>query len=739
VILVGADLVSVLLVEDDEDDFLITRDMLEQQDRGSYSVEWCASYEGALAAIGDERHDVYLIDYRLGMRTGLELVREAFASRSLAPVIMLTGQSDYQIDLEASALGVADFMLKQELNPHSLERSIRYAVNHQDALRSLAASEERYALAACAVNDGIWDWDLETNQIYYSPRWHALLGRADAQDYGTPDTWFELVHEEDLPGLRLAIEAHFSGRTTLLQSKHRMLHTDGEWRWMLSRGMAVRDAQGHPTRIAGSLSDITVSRLTERQLQHDALHDSLTGLPNRALFMDRLERAILRLRRDHSTSCAVLFLDIDRFKLINDSFSHSVGDRLLIALAGRIAGELRPGDTVARIAGDEFTILIDDIESAEVEQAATNVANRVHAALGHPFNIDGHHLFVTASTGISVPQMSISPADMVRNADIAMYEAKRRGRDRLAVFDESMHRRVSERLARQNALREIIEDSLIEVHYQPVVDLANGDIHGFEALARWPEGWPAVPTPEFISIAEETGLISTLGLDVLRKALSTLAKWRSMRLIGSDVRMSVNVSARQLDEPNFPEDVLKVLSECGVPGTVLRLEITEGTLMREPERMSRVVSEVCATGVGLELDDFGTGYSSLAALHNFPVNALKIDQSFVAALAVPLPVGTSFPAPTSTDGWGSAPSDPAESLGATMDDGGAIIRSIVALGHALGLQVVAEGIERVDQLDRLRGLGCEFGQGFVFSKPQPAPAIEELLRSWSPSLLSQSW
>ena len=689
--------IRVLLVEDDEDDYTVTKDMLARQDRARFEIEWCSDYDTGLTAIEQQRHDVYLIDYRLGRNTGLDLVREAFAFRPRAPVVILTGQSEYEIDLEASALGVTDFLLKQELNPYALERSIRYAIRHQQALSDLATSEERYALAAGAVNDGIWDWDLRSDQVYYSPRWRVLLGLPETAAVEDADAWFDLVHTEDLPGLRVAIEAHLGGRTSLLQSKHRMLHADGSWRWMLARGMAVNDSAGDPVRIAGSLSDITVARVTEHRLQHDALHDSLTGLPNRALFIDRLERAILRAKREPEKSCAVLFLDVDRFKLVNDSFSHSVGDQLLIAITERISKELRPSDTVARLGGDEFTVLLDDLPLADAVTPAVEVVERLHRALGGVFYVDGRRLFVTCSTGIAVPNGQMTPAEVLRNADIAMYEAKHGGRDRYAVFDRSMHRRIADRLSHHNALREAVEQSLIEVHYQPVVQLDTGRIHGFEALARWPEGWPPLTPSQFIPLAEETGLIISLGRHVLRAALSTLASWREAGLVADDVRMSVNVSGTQLDDPGFPDDVIEAVSAARLPGTVVRLEITEGTLMREPERMSGVVSEVSATGVGFELDDFGTGYSSLAALHRIPVSALKIDQGFVASLGV---------------------------AGGTE----AIVRSTLALGQSLGLDLIAEGIETENQHRILRDLGCHLGQGLLFFKPDSAAEIEKILR-----------
>ena len=689
---------SVLLVEDDEDDYLITRDMLLQQDRSRFHLHWRGDYESALDSMRRERHDVYIVDYRLGGRTGLELVREGFGSRSPAPVILLTGQSDASIDFEASAAGVTDFMLKQEINPYSLERTIRYAIAQHQALERLAASEERYALAVRAANDGIWDWDLRSDRVYYSPRWQALLGVQATDADGTPSTWFDRVHPNDLRGIQLAIEAHLSHRTSLLQLKHRMRHADGSWRWMLVRGIAVEGPDGRPQRMAGSLSDITVSRRAEHRLRYDALHDSLTGLPNRAMFLERLERAMIRHRSDPAaSSCVVLFIDIDRFKLVNDTFSHAVGDRLLIALADRIARETRPSDTVARLAGDEFTILLQDVPSQRAEELAVQVALRVHHALEGEFVIDGHRLYVNGSTGIALAQDASTATDLMRNADIAMYEAKYGGGVPYAVFDRSMHQRIVERLRLEHDLRTLVEKSLIEVHYQPIVDLSTGAVSGFEALSRWPGDWPEVSPSEFIPVAEETGLIAQLGRYVLQTALADLAAWRRKGLVDDTVTMSVNVSGRQLDDPHFPDQVLAAVSDAGLDGRALHLEITEGTLMRAPERMARITSEVCATGVGLDLDDFGTGYSSLAALHSFPVSVLKIDRAFVASL---------------------------------VTGGDAIVRSTIAMAHALGLEVTAEGIEHASQVDQLRELGCEYGQGYHYSKPAPVPAVEKLLCEW---------
>ena len=417
--------IAVLLVEDDEEDYLITADMLASQERVRFRVDWCADYDDALQTIREHRHHVYLIDYRLGARTGLDLVREAFGPRAHAPVIVLTGQSDYEIDVAASALGVTDYLVKHEIDATALERAIRYAISHYSALNALSESEERYALAVRAANDGIWDWNVLTDEIYFSPRWHAILGLPDDAAEEHPEVWFSRVHGDDLPRVRAAIDSHLSGRTPHLQSEHRMLHADGGWRWVLSRGLAIRGPDGLATRMAGSMSDITDRHAAELQLQHDALHDALTGLPNRALFMDRVEQVQQRSTRDPLLGCAVLFIDLDRFKLVNDSLSHAVGDNLLVSLAGRIAQMLRPGDTVARLGGDEFTVLLDGIVE---ERAATVVAERVNAVLARPFQIDGHELRVTASTGIALSSPKMTASELIRNADIAMYDAKHRGR-----------------------------------------------------------------------------------------------------------------------------------------------------------------------------------------------------------------------------------------------------------------------------------------------------------------------
>jgi diguanylate cyclase (GGDEF)-like protein len=470
---------------------------------------------------------------------------------------------------------------------------------------------------------------------------------------------------------------------------------------LLLGGRVVRSAESRLRDTNARLEAVNQElEQTNARLAHDALHDPLTGLANRELFMDRLEQILKRSVRDSTIGCAVVFVDLDGFKLVNDSLGHVVGDQLLVAVAGRLNEVLRPGDTVARLGGDEFALLLDGVQS---ERDATIVAERVRTCLARPVDIGAHSLFVRASIGISLRSPAVSAEELLRNADIAMYAAKRRGRDSYALFDQTMHRRVVDRLARENELRQAIEQSLVEVHYQPIVDLVSGEICQLEALARWPRGWRRVPSSEFIPIAEDTGLIRLLGAQVMRTALYTLADWRQAGLVSDEVGMSVNLSRRELDDPTLPEDILGAIAEAGLPASALSLEITESMLMQEPERMQRIVTEVCARGVRLHLDDFGTEYSSLASLLQFPVVALKIDRSFITA-----------------------------SLGHhTGND--AIVRGTIALAHGLGLRTIAEGIEQPTELDRLRMLGCDSGQGFLFSAPLDRQQTEHLLEAWTPS------
>jgi diguanylate cyclase (GGDEF)-like protein len=441
---------------------------------------------------------------------------------------------------------------------------------------------------------------------------------------------------------------------------------------------------------------VSTRALTElTDLRHDALHDGLTGLPNRALFLDRLELSVRRAQRQSEEfCCAVLFLDLDRFKLVNDSLGHLVGDRLLMAVAKRLEAALRPGDTVARIGGDEFTLLLDDIGDVH---GASIVAERLPESLTAPFEVESRELYVSASIGIALVTANRAPEDVVRDADVAMYRAKAQGGARHAVFDEAMHERLMARLELETGLRGAIEHGDLRVLYQPVVQTATGQIAGFEALCRWTDrSGHAVEPREFVAIADETGLILPLGRFVLSEACRQLATWRAHPR-GKELAMAVNVSGRQLADPGFVQLVTDSLAEARLDPRGLRLEVAESSMMDDPESSRRVLGRLFHEhSVAARIDDFGLGASSLRQLHRFPGDAIKMDRTFV----VPM-----------------------------LEDEGArdIVKAIIALAHNLGMEVIAEGVETQAHLDALKLLGCEYAQGFYIAGPLDAGAATALL------------
>jgi diguanylate cyclase (GGDEF)-like protein/PAS domain S-box-containing protein len=546
----------------------------------------------------------------------------------------------------------------------------------EEALRT---SEERYAVAVRGANDGIWDWNLRSGQVYYSERWQTLLGLEPGTIGSSPDEWFSRVHSEDLPRLTERLDRHLAGETEHFEYEYRMLAQDGSYRWMLARGAAVWDDSRRPTRIAGSQTDITDRKV----------HDPLTGLPNRALFLDRLEHAHARARRAGRGRFAVLFLDLDRFKMVNDSLGHPAGDQLLVQVSRRIEACLRGGDTVARLGGDEFTVLLEEISSSD---EAIEIAQRIHEALLHPFMVAGHELYVTVSVGVALGDRMISDlTGLLRDADTAMYRAKVSGRGRSEVFTGDMRSEVLERLRIENDLRRGLDRGEFVVFYQPIVALKGNQLSGFEALVRWrhPERGLLLPAT-FIGVAEETGVILQLGMWVLEEACRQLATWRGQDAAWDGLAMSVNLSPRLFAQPDLVRLVALALERTELPARCLKLEITEGVLIEDPDEASRMLRELREMGIGICLDDFGTGYSSLSYLNRFAVDVLKIDRSFIRDMA--------------DDG------DKAE-----------LVKNIVRLAADLQLDVVAEGVETVDQRRRLEKLHCEWMQGFEFSRPIPAP------------------
>jgi diguanylate cyclase (GGDEF)-like protein/PAS domain S-box-containing protein len=690
--LIEAREIRVLLVEDDEDDYVLTRGLLADSRRTRFALDWVTSYEEARAAIAAGQHDLYLVDYRLGEHDGLEILREARAAGCQRPIILLTGQGDGEVDIAAMQAGAADYLVKGQIDSQILERSIRYSLEQNRTLDALRESEERYALSARGANDGLWVWDLRDETVYYSDRWKEMLGFTESEISDSPSEWFSRVHPDDVEMLRAGIDRHRDGATPSIEHEHRMFCRSGEYRWMLARGVAVRDASGAATRVAGSQTDITERKLATDRLMHDAFHDALTQLPNRALFMDRLESSLERSRRYSNRQFAVLFLDLDRFKVVNDSLGHALGDQLIVSVADRLRGLLRASDTVARLGGDEFTILIEIDHLAD----AVRAAKRIQEELCVPFHVDGREIFTTASIGIALSATGYERSqDVLRDADIAMYRAKSRGRATHEVFDKTMHDRAVKLLKFETELRRSIERDELRVHYQPIVSLVTNRVTGFEALVRWQLGDELVTADEIVPIAEDTGLILSIGQWVLRQALRQLAEWQRSYPEGDSLDMHVNLSAKQFLQPNLLEQVASALEESGVDPERLHLEVTESVVIDNPEAAAALLERLRETGVGISLDDFGTGYSSLSSLRQFPFDTLKIDRSFI-----------------STNG------------DLRNDE---IVRTISNLARILGMDVTVEGLESADQVGRMRELGIDNAQGFFFSPPVDAEKASGIL------------
>ncbi len=542
------------------------------------------------------------------------------------------------------------------------------------------------------VSDGWWDWDLGANTVTFSPQWKAMLGYRPEDVGNTPEEWFKRVHPDERDQLKAAIAAHLEGRTPHLENQHRIEKRDGSYASMLSRGLAFRDPAGRPVRVTGSHTDITELRG----------YDPLTGLPNRGNLMERLGRALEKARRGNGGVSAVLFLDLDRFKNINYSLGHRVGDQMLKAVSTRLRSCLRGqdsperrGTTIAHVGGDEFAVLLEGIREPN---DAVRVAKRIQDELQAPFDLEGHEVFTSTSIGIAVSSPDYErPEDLLRDADTAMSRAKALGKGSYVVFDSGMHARAVSLLKLETELRRAVQREEFRVHYQPIVELESGKISGFEALVRWqhPDGELLMPK-DFLTVAEETGLIISIDRQVAREVCKQLRTWTAQFRRSSPLTVAINVSGVQFLRPDMIVEIDRTLRNYGVYGRSLKLEITESVIMEHARYAADMLQQLKALDIKLSIDDFGTGYSSLSYLRRFEIDTLKVDSSFVSRMD-------------------------------TDDESWEIIRTIVTLGINLGKDVVAEGIERGKQRELLLALRCKYGQGFFFSRPVDADAATAML------------
>jgi diguanylate cyclase (GGDEF)-like protein/PAS domain S-box-containing protein len=605
--------------------------------------------------------------------------------------LMLAAMGTLWSGVANDGLGPAETMIGGAVVVLVVARQVLGVIENGRLTRSLADREEHYRSLVQGSSDVLTICDRDGTIRFISPALRHVFGFEPDDLAGTSVA--ELVHPEDtlrVTGEVLAVAERGPGASATVACRYK--HADGRW---LHVEAVVTNHLAHRT-IAGlvfNTRDVTERKELERQLTHQAFHDPLTGLANRSLFRDRVHHALALRYRTHAP-LAVLFLDLDGFKAINDSLGHGIGDELLKSVAGRLRSVVRPGDTVSRLGGDEFAVLLEDLEGLH---AAQQIASRFLEELHTAFAISGHEVFVGASVGIALAGPEDDADDVLRNADLAMYRAKALGRNRCELFEQDMHAAALERMEIENDLRHAVVRGELRLHYQPIVELATGRIAGVEALVRWQHPTRGlVPPMDFINVAEESGLIVPVGRWVLSEACRQVARWR--RETGQPLRLSVNLSARQLQAPRLAEHVAKTLRSTGVAPADLVLEITESMLVDDAERTIAKLHLLREIGVRLAIDDFGTGYSSLNYLRRLPVDVLKIDRSFVKGIG-------------------------------TESELTALTGAIVGIGRDLGLDVVAEGIEETVQLEALRGMGCELGQGFLYARPLPPAELAELMHA----------
>ena len=564
------------------------------------------------------------------------------------------------------------------------------------AEEQLRQSEERWKLALESTGDGVWDWHIQSGMEYYSRRYKEMYGYSEDKVWQQSDQFEDIVHPDDKEQLLRDQQAHFEGRTPTYRNEHRVRCSDGSWKWILSRGMVIsRDAQGKPVRMIGTHTDITEWKKSEALIWQQANYDPLTGLPNRRMLRDRLEQDIRKCKHD-GLQLAILFIDLDHFKEVNDTLGHDSGDLLLIEAADRIRHCVRDSDTVARMGGDEFTVVLSELSGAE---RLERILQKILGALSAAFQLGDEQVFISASIGITMyPADATEVESLFKNADQALYVAKGAGRNRFSFFTSALQEAAQTRVRLANDLRAALAEQQFRVVYQPIIDLGTGDIRKAEALIRWQHPTRGLISPtEFIPIAESSGLIIDIGEWVFRQAADQVVRWRELH--HPHFQISVNKSPVQFhSDGSTRKSWAQHLQSLGLPGGSIAVEITEGLLLDTSATVTQQLMEMRQTGVQVSLDDFGTGYSSLTYLQKFEIDYIKIDQSFVRNLV-----------PSSTDL--------------------ALCKAIIVMAHELGMKVIAEGVETAQQRDLLVAAGCDHGQGYLFARPMSARDFDVFMAS----------
>jgi diguanylate cyclase (GGDEF)-like protein/PAS domain S-box-containing protein len=684
----------ILVVDDDRAMRMLLRRVMEQE---GFRVAEAEDGSRCLEAYRELHPDMVLLDAVMPVMDGFEACARLKAEPNgfNTPVLIITSLDDSVSVNQAFAAGASDYVTKP-IHWAVLRQRVRRLLRARQAEEGMRESERRLAtllsnlpgMAYRSASDASWSME------FVSEGAMALTGyHADALLASGGGLFATLINNDDLEKVQNDVQTAL-GQQRAYQLTYRIRCADGTEKWVWEQGRGVVAMDGTLVALEGFITDITERKLVEEQLAHQAFHDRLTNLPNRALFMDRLDHALARsARREHSV--AVLFMDLDQFKMINDTLGHKAGDQLLLGVGMRLASCLRPGDTAARFGGDEFTLLLEDIDAID---DAIEVAERVAKQLTAPFSLEGHEIYVTTSIGIALSGSSHErPDDLLRNADMALYEAKYKGKNRYAVFDPRMNSRTWERLELESDLRRALEREEFALAYQPVVHLDTGVVVEVEALLRWnhPKRGLLLPA-QFLPLAEETGLVIPIGAWVLRHACLQAKTWTDLDANGSGPVISVNLSRREFSHSRLVEAVAQALRETELDPRRLKLEIAEHVLIEHIESSLDMLRDLKSLGVQLAVDDFGTGYSALGSLKRFPVETLKIDRTFV------------------------------QSLGRHAEDN-AMVRAVIAFASALGMHIIAEGVETEAQARALRDLGCVYGQGFFLVNPLSGKALQHML------------
>ena len=693
-------LLKCLIVSHDEDVRSLLDSMLKVR---RHSVMTCGPVELEDVDCGDFSPNLAIIDWRLPDKLAQDLVHRIHSDTRLASTCQILAVVDSYTSSEISTIldsGVCD-VLTEPLEPAAVEARIRVHehiaaefLKLEKAYAELRQSHERLLISCGGREDGLWDVNVQSGDLTLSPEWEALIG-PDVSRQTNIDSWLEFVDEEDRDRIRQLIESAARGELQSLEEHYRLITHDGTHRRFMMRGETVHDSGGEAMRLVCRHTDVTDDEVTFEEPRTNLLIDPLTRLASRTVLLDRLRHAFARASRMKDKPFAVLFFDIDRFKTVNDSLGHLVGDKLLMAIADRVRSICRPSDTVCRFGGDEFVIVAEDVESV---RDATSIAERLHQEFQVPFQLNDSEAYATVSTGIAMWHPGYDkPENLLRDADNAMYRAKDLGRNRYAVFDEKMHAEVVATLELENDLRRAVTRKEFRPFYQPIISLAKGNVIGFEVLARWDHPTRGLVLPgEFIPASEEMGIAVQIDRIVADIACRQVRPWQVQYRMDPPISISLNISTTQFLQLELVSRIDHTLRQNGLYGRDIKLEVTESVLMENTVHATAMLDQLSALDIGLSIDDFGTGYSSLSYLKRFEIDSLKIDYSFVTRML-----------------------DDVDSM--------EIVRTIIDLGRNLGKTTIAEGVETDAQLEALREMGVDQVQGFYIARPMPAEDAAELL------------